>query len=260
MLNESTLIDPGRSNNMSNAQIIVTGHAGGIGTEISTLLEQTGYDVIGIDKTASKTKVKHEIVTDLRALSKTNSNWRDDLQELVGDAPLCGLINCAALQIVQSFGELSVEDLNQSLSVNCIAPFSIAQHVRAALAKNHGTIINIGSIHSRLTKANFLAYSVSKAALSGLTRALSIELGQQMRVIEIQPAAISTPMLEAGFADQVAQRALLDQFHPSGKIGKPSEVASLCLSILANDSPFLNGAVINLDGGISHVLADPALN
>ena len=62
---------------------------------------------------------------------------------------------------------------------------------------------------------------------------------------------------EAGFVGREEKRRSLDHYHPTGRIGTPEEVAALCSSILVNPSPFINGAVINLDGGIAHVLHDP---
>ncbi len=243
---------------MTDKAVIITGHAGGIGSTIARALGQANFTRIGIDKTTSAAAVEFEYLVDFEDLAANPALLAAPLDKTLHDRSLCGVINCAALQIVNPVETLAAEDLQRSLAVNVIAPFVIAKLTLARLAETKGTVINIGSIHARLTKAHFLAYSVSKSALAGLTRAMSIELGEQIRVIEIQPAAISTPMLEAGFKGAPGLREKLGKYHPSGDIGSADDIAELCLSLLTNDSPFLNGTTINVDGGIAHVLSDPA--
>src|SRR3546814_5507046 len=110
-------------------------------------------------------------------------------------------------------------------------------------------VLNIRSIHARLTKPGFAAYATSKAALSGLTRAMAVELGSRVRVNAIEPAAIATPMLRAGFADNENGYRQLNDLHPSGNIGSPDELAQLARLLIASDNNFLNGAEI----GRAHV-------
>jgi NAD(P)-dependent dehydrogenase (short-subunit alcohol dehydrogenase family) len=117
--------------------------------------------------------------------------------------------------------------------------------------------VHIGSIHSQLTKPGFTAYATSKAALAGLTRAMAVELGGTVRVNAIQPAAIATPMLEAGFADAPHLKSQLDAFHPTGAIGSPADVARAVLFLLDPVNSFLNGCVLPLGGGIHSRLHDP---
>lgn len=126
------------------------------------------------------------------------------------------------------------------------------------LEQARGSVINISSIHARLTKAHFVAYATSKAALSGMTRAMAVDLGGRVRVNAIEPAAIATDMLKAGFAGQPEQFALLEACHPQGRIGTPAEVAALALAIADGELRFLHGACVAMDGGISGRLHDPA--
>src|SRR3546814_11034334 len=84
-------------------------------------------------------------------------------------------------------------------------------------------VLNISSIHARLTKPNFIAYATSKAALSGMTRAMAVELGARVRVNAIEPVAIDTPMLRAGFEGNDAGYEQLRIFHPVKAIGSRSE-------------------------------------
>lgn len=117
-------------------------------------------------------------------------------------------------------------------------------------------MINISSIYARLTKANFVAYASSKAALSGMTRAMAVDLGGRVRVNAIEPAAIVTDMLKAGFAGAPERFAQLQDCHPQGRIGSPEEVAALAAAIASGELRFLHGACIAMEGG-SGRLHDP---
>ena len=118
-------------------------------------------------------------------------------------------------------------------------------------------MVNISSVHAKATKPKFVAYATSKAALSGLTRALAVELGSDVAVYGIEPAAVQTPMLLAGFADSPESLSRLAACHPSGRIATPQEVAELVHFLFAARSAGLQGSAIELGGGISGRLHDP---
>jgi NAD(P)-dependent dehydrogenase (short-subunit alcohol dehydrogenase family) len=179
------------------------------------------------------------------------------IQDLVGDAGLSVLVNNAATQVLGGVDSLTVSDWHHTLDVNLLAPFVLTQGLLPPLEKAHGCVINISSIHARLTKPNFVAYATSKAALSAMTRAMAVDLGSRVRVNAIEPAAIETDMLKSGFAGQPEKFAELQACHPQGRIGSPEEVAALALSVAGGELRFLHGACIGIDGGISGRLHDP---
>ena len=125
------------------------------------------------------------------------------------------------------------------------------------LEENSGSIIHITSIHSRLTKNGFSAYSTSKSALTNLTKSLSIELGNKVRVNAIEPAAIDTDMLREGFKKNKLAFTQLNEFHPTGSIGNPEDVLRSVIFLLDPSNKFLNGCILSLSGGIHNRLFDP---
>jgi NAD(P)-dependent dehydrogenase (short-subunit alcohol dehydrogenase family) len=135
---------------------------------------------------------------------------------------------------------VTYDDWNSVLSVNLLAPFFWTQYFLDLLEESSGSVLNISSIHARQTKKDFSVYATSKAALSGLTRLMSIELGARIRVNALEPAAISTQMLE------------------SNRIGTTEEIANVALFVTSEKCGFLNGASIAVDGGIGNLLHDPA--
>jgi NAD(P)-dependent dehydrogenase (short-subunit alcohol dehydrogenase family) len=84
-----------------------------------------------------------------------------------------------------------------------------------------------------------------------------VDVGPMVRVNAIEPAAIATDMLQAGFEGRPSEYAELERCHPQGRIGRPAEVAALAVSMASGDLRFLHGACVGLDGGISGRLFDP---
>ena len=167
------------------------------------------------------------------------------------------LVNNAAVQVLGGVDSLNVADWHRTLDVNLLAPFVLTHGMLPEREAAKGSVIIISSIHARLTKANFVAYATSKAALSGMTRAMAVDLGARVRINAIEPAAIATDMLKAGFEAKPEQLAQLENCHPQGRMGTPQEVAALAVSMSRGDLRFLHGACVGLDGGISGRLFDP---
>jgi NAD(P)-dependent dehydrogenase (short-subunit alcohol dehydrogenase family) len=250
---------------MSQPVVVLTGAAGGIGSAIARKLLDDGHGIVAIDRERGEALAGVQwILADLAALGSDEQARRqlsdaiEAARSRLGTGPVSALVNNAAWQSTGPALEQDIETFNRSLAVNVTAPFVLARMLYPALAAARGCIVNIGSVHARQTKPGFCAYSTSKAALAGLTRALAVEWGGAVRVMGIEPAAIATPMLEAGFAANPEARARLAHSHPAGTIGDPAQVAAWVAHLVADSSPFANGMVVNLDGGVSFRLNDPA--
>lgn len=243
---------------MTNA-VIITGSNGGIGQALANEFKLAGYFTIGIDKEASEI-ADINIRIDLAHLvsnKTTRKELADEFDNALENKNLKGLINNAALQILDRFDDLTIDDFRKTMDTNLTVPFILSKLLFPRLKRSKGSIVNIGSIHAQLTKPNFVAYATSKAALQGLTQAMAVDSGDQVRVNNIQAAAINTKMLIDGFTDKPNGYERLNSFHPTGKIGEPAEVAKLALFLLSDAANFINGATLPIDGGISHRLHDP---
>lgn len=251
------------ASNHNDGSVIITGAAGGIGQALVRSFTEAGYDVIATDRRTAPDGLlcRHFVQADLQR-TVLDSDYAEtvflQIREHIDNRPLKALVNNAAVQILGATDDLSRKDWSTTLDVNLLAPFFWAQAFLPELEADHGTVLNISSIHARLTKPNFVAYATSKAALSGMTRAMAVELGARIRVNAIEPAAIDTPMLRAGFEGNELGYERLSQSHPTANIGKPEELAFLARMIVESNISFLNGAVINLSGGVQGRLHDPA--
>ena len=244
---------------------IITGSSGGIGKSIVKTYINDGYSVVGID-VMSNAEFKHEfyqeLEIDLYRYSK-NLNYRNESSFsikscLPSKIDKLVIINNAAKQIVKRVSDIAIEDWDEIIYVNVIAPFFLVQDFIELLRDTNGHVINISSVHSKLTKREFLCYAASKAAIESITRSLAIELSPMgISVNAVAPAAISTKMLEEGFSSDKKGYDLLKSFHPSRSIGNTEELSNFIKAITDQETRFLTGAVLEFTGGISGKLHDP---
>lgn len=246
----------------SRTAALITGANGGIGRALCSAFRDAGHFVVATDlQSAAVDLACHEYVCcDLRQAAR---NDETRLRLISAVARYCEtrqlkvLVNNAAVQRLGPFGSLQAEDWRMTLDVNVLAPALLAHDLLPLLERSSGVVINIASIHARLTKPTFSAYATSKAALIGLTQAMAVDLGGKVRVNAIAPAAIGTEMLTAGFAHDPPALKSLAQSHPAGRIGQPGEVAAAALFLASDACSFMTGAVLDIDGGIGHRLHDP---
>ena len=242
-------------------QVLITGSEGGIGIALVKAFTDAGYQVIGLDTAEqSKSSLQGYVQADLSRFAGDPGFRRavcDKIRSALRGAPLAALVNNAATQILGKFESLSDEDWQSTLNTNVLAPMFLIRELLAELSESRGTVVNIASVHATLTKPGFSAYATSKTALLGLTRALAVEVGDRIQVTAICPAAIATPMLMAGFSGRGGDYKQLKEFHPCKDVGQPEDVARLAVSMVEGATPFYNGMVINLDGGVGSRLHDP---
>ena len=241
---------------------LITGCAGGIGQSLVRGFSSAGYQVIGTDIVVKPDGLDcpYYIQFDVSLIADDEqyaANFLSTVRRYTGNNGLHVLINNAAIQILGGVDSLTRQDWRNTLDVNLLAPFFLTKLLLPELEATKGSIINISSIHATLTKSNFVAYATSKAALSGMTKAMAIDLGSRIRVNAIEPAAIETEMLIEGFNNNQELLKNLKDYHPVGHIGQSEELAKLAIAIANEDMSFLHGSCITFDGGINSRLFDP---
>lgn len=238
--------------------VLITGVLGGIGSALAKGFREEGYYVYGVDRKEDHIQSCnrffhfdiHKFVKDVDYRLRFTSIFDEVIPKL--DV----LINNAAVQILGSLNEIKLDDWQETLNVNLTGPLMMSKLFLNRLEDSHGSIINIGSIHQQLTKPKFISYATSKGALIALTKAMAVDLEGKVRVNAISPAAIETPMLRAGFDNDESAIDELRKLHPVQRIGYPADVAKLAIFLASENTGFLHGANLSLDGGISSVLKD----
>lgn len=158
------------------------------------------------------------------------------------------LVNNASSFYPTPVGRIEATHWDELVGSNLRAPLFLAQEAAPHLARHAGAIVNIADIHAERPLKGYLVYSVAKAGLAALTRALALELGPAVRVNAVAPGAIAWP--EDGQFEP-AERARIVATTPLARIGEPEAVAR-AVHFLAT-APFVTGQVLAVDGGyLSH--------
>ncbi len=241
---------------------IVTGAAGGIGYAIAERFLREGARVLIADIDQAK---GDRAEADLKKLGetlfiKTDVSKRLDVHNLIaaaidtfGDIDI--LVNNAGITHDADFLDVKEADFERVLDVNLKGSFLAGQAVARYMVEkigdggSAGSIINMSSVNAVFAKPNLVAYSVSKGGVSQLTKVMALSLAPYgIRVNAIGPGSIMTEMLEAADADPAARARILSRT-PLGRIGEPSEIASIAAFLASDDASYITGQTIYADGG-----------
>lgn len=175
------------------------------------------------------------------------------LPQLVNDVieefgRLDALVNNASSFYATPLAEANEQKWNDLFGTNLRAPLFLAQAAAAELRRRHGAIVNIADIHAERPMSGYLLYSVAKAGLVALTRALAQEMAPQVRVNAVAPGVIIWPENATWLDDE--QRRKIVAHTLLKREGRPEDVART-VQFLINDSPYITGQIIAVDGGRS---------
>ena len=160
------------------------------------------------------------------------------------------LVNKAGISLIKLFTDTTDEDYYNIMNTNIGGTFFVTREVAKNMISNHfGRIVNIGSMWGKVGASCEVAYSASKAAVEGFTKALAKELGLSgICVISIEPGVIDTELNAA--LDENTLKELCDET-PIGRIGDACELAEFIFTIATEKSGFLTGQIIGFDGGFA---------
>jgi 3alpha(or 20beta)-hydroxysteroid dehydrogenase len=162
-----------------------------------------------------------------------------------------GLVNCAGVMGKNPLAETSLALLHDLISTNQIGVLLGMKYcIPAMRAAGGGSIVNIGSIGALRGMADISAYSGTKAAVSGISRSAAMELASaNIRVNTIHPGVFATQMLE----DSMGSEGLVygAQVTPLGRVGQPHEMVGPVVFLLSEESSFVTGSTLSVDGGLS---------
>jgi 3alpha(or 20beta)-hydroxysteroid dehydrogenase len=235
------------SDRVKGKVIVVTGGAGGQGAAEARLLAAQGAEVIAADLPGAPWSGAADERIHRRDLDVTDPAGWQALAAWIGDrfGRVDGLINNAGTTSRVRLPDVDIHEWNRTLAVNLTGPM-LGITTLLPLMPAGASIVNVGSI-AGLTAHYTAAYTASKWGLRGLTHTAAMELGpRQIRVNAVHPGYIQTPMTaSASPAFLGANEALT----PLGRGGQPEEVAELMVFLMSDESRFITGAEIPIDGG-----------
>ncbi len=233
---------------------LVTGASSGMGAATADRLAAEGARVL----TAQRKPSAHESIGADLADPAAPTTVIDEVRDRAGRLDI--LINNAGIMREGTVEETTEADWHLHLLVNLTAPFMLIRHAMPLLRAARGAIVNVGSIEGLGANPRHPAYGASKAGLHGLTRAVSVDHGPEVRCNAVAPGWIDTDLNEdfidsqpdpAGFRQQIGR------IHPVGRTGLPEEVANLICWLAGPEATFVTGQIFPIDGGRTAKLSLP---
>jgi len=247
--------------NVPNAPVVlVTGAARRVGAEIARALHGAGACVAihyrssaaaAVTLAAELIAARAEMGGESAVVFAADLLDTDALPRLVESVVarfgrLDALVNNASSFFATKVGAVDTAAWDDLIGTNLRAPLFLAQAAAPHLQRSGGCIVNITDIHAERPLKGYPLYCAAKAGLLGLTRALALELGPQVRVNAVAPGAIEWPQSKGDFSP--AERAAIIDHTLLKRVGSPADIAR-AVKFLVFDAPYVTGQVLNVDGG-----------
>ena len=251
---------------VANKVALVTGAAQGLGAAIAELLSAEGARVVLSDINADGARKVADRINRIRPDTAISSRHdvcnEDDWQQVLATtkATLGGLnilVNNAGIGSVGTIADESLEKWREVHAVNLDSVFFACQKALPLMVESGGgSIVNVSSISGIIAGHNLAAYNSAKAAVRHLSKSVALHCAREqnnVRCNSVHPAFIDTPILDgmARGVDRDAVLAKLGRQIPLGRVGKPDDVAYAVLYLASDESAFVTGTEIRIDGGIS---------
>ncbi len=235
---------------------IVTGGAGGIGRATVALFKREGAQVVASDLQAVEAPegadqlIVHDVTRE------------DDWQRLISGVrarygPIDVLVNNAGIVLTRSVEETSLEDWRRVMAVNLDGVFLGLKHGIASMKARGGTIVNLSSVAALVAAPQLAAYSASKGAVCALSRSAAIHCTGQsypIRINAVLPGFADTAMLDeitGRLGGEARVKEKLAQRQPIGRLASAEEIAKAVLYLASDDSSYVTGSELVVDGGFS---------
>jgi NAD(P)-dependent dehydrogenase (short-subunit alcohol dehydrogenase family) len=236
---------------LADKVILVTGAAGAIGSSVVTAIRHAGGQTIATDLDGRE-GIDHALDVTVEA------DWLRATAAIDREyGRLDGLVNAAGIAVLASIEKTDFTTWRRVLSINLDGTFLGCKYSFPLLKKNGGSIVNLSSVSGLVGGHNLAAYNASKGGVSLLTKSVALHgarLKPPVRCNAVCPAFLEGPMVDdiinaTRNPEMVRQRLHLDI--PLGRLGRPAEVADLCVYLLSDESGFITGANLPIDGGLT---------
>lgn len=237
---------------------IVTGGGSGIGLAIATKFVQNNILTIIVGRDEQKLQTAKEkmgalCVPFICDLSDLNTIPALVIKIIADYGHIDILVNNAGINLKKEFIEVSDEEFQKIITTNVTAVFALSREVVKYMLENKsGSIINISSMASQYGLPKVIAYTASKAAIEGMTRAMAVELSPRgIRVNCIAPGFIATDMSAKALNSDPERKQKVMSRTPMGFLGDTADIANAAFYLANGEANYVTGVVLPVDGGNS---------
>jgi NAD(P)-dependent dehydrogenase (short-subunit alcohol dehydrogenase family) len=237
---------------------LITGGGSGIGLAIAEKFVTSGITTVIVGRNQQKLAAAaeklgplcHPVSADLNDLAAIPA-----LVQKIIDAygHIDILVNNAGINMKKEFTDVTDEDFDQILHTNLKAVFSLSREVvKTMLPLGKGNIINISSMASQYGIPKVIAYTASKSAIEGMTKAMAVELSPRGILVNcIAPGFIATDMSAKALNGDAERKQKVFSRTPLGRLGDPADIGDAALFLASDQAKYLTGVVLPVDGGNS---------
>lgn len=238
---------------------IVTGGGSGIGLAITEKLVRNQIHTIIIGRNEQKLCAAKKALGDLCEPMTGDLNDLSSLPEMVNrivekHGRIDVLVNNAGINMKKEFTEVTDEEFQKIILTNVTAVFALSREVIKCMLEKEirGSIINISSMASQYGIPKVIAYTASKSAIEGMTKAMAVELSPKgIRVNCIAPGFIATEMSAKALNNDPERKFKALDRTPMGYLGQPSDIGDAALFLASDAAKYITGVVLPVDGGNS---------
>lgn len=242
---------------MNTKIAIVTGGNSGLGFATAKKLCDNGIKTFIIGRTKEKTEEACSEIGQNAIPVIFDLNNLAGIPAMIADIAKNGtidiLVNNAGINLKKEFVDVTDEEFYSIINTNVMSVFAMSREVVKVMKNNGGgSIVNISSMASQYGIPKVIAYSASKGAIESMTRAMAVELAQfGIRINCVAPGFIKTKMSAKALDSDPERKNKVLSRTPMGILGEPSDIANAVYYFASNESKFVTGTILPVDGGNS---------
>jgi len=233
------------------SKYLIFGATGSIGSNLAEKLYNSDKDVhlLGRDEEELK-KLSSKLNSEYTVIDVLNDDISKIIKNSFDNVDVSGVAYCVGSIDLKPLKSAKKEDFKKCLDLNFFPAIEIIQNLQDNLKKNKGSIVLFSTVAVRKGFTNHAIISSAKGAIEGLTVSLAAEFAPNIRVNCIAPSLTDSKMSKSILKSKLISDGIAKS-HPMKRIGKPEDAASMAKFLLSDESPWITGQIIGVDGGKS---------
>ena len=230
---------------------LVFGATGAIGSSLAAQLKESGHDVHLIARNEDEVKaISEELSCSYTVADVLEENFIDKVKADTSDFDVKGVAYCIGSIDLKPLKRVSESDLHNCMKLNLYSAIESIKGFQEELKKNNGSIVLFSSVAAQKGFTNHTIIATAKAAIEGLTVTLAAEFAPSIRVNCIAPSLTDSKISQSMLKSPVVAEALA-KAHPLKRLGEGKDSASIAKFLLSDESSWMTGQIIGVDGGRS---------